>query len=135
MQEKDFLPKQVWFKRSFKIKILIFTDIEAGTIISFYNGLKVKSDSDWERPTPYKMFLEDNYDIDIPDSMTCLSNYNATLGHKVMMTYILLQLYKCDDNEQVKVMVILDFSNVLLRCVIASSQTVKQMSSIIPDLD
>ena len=48
------------------------------------------------------MFLEDNYDIDIPDSMTCLSNYNATLGHKVMMTYILLQLYKCDDNKQVK---------------------------------
>lgn len=63
------------------------TDIEAGTIISFYNGLKVKSDSDWERPTPYKMFLEDNYDIDIPDSMTCLSNYNATLGHKVCHSF------------------------------------------------
>lgn len=34
------------------------TDIEAGTIISFYNGLKVKSDSEWERPTPYKMYLK-----------------------------------------------------------------------------
>ena len=77
--------------RPFKMKILMFIDIEAGTIISFYNGLKVKSDSEWERPTPYKMFLEDNYDIDIPDSMTCLSNYNATLGHKVMMSSILLK--------------------------------------------
>ena len=97
MQEKDFLPKQVGYDiRPSEMKILMFTDIEAGTIISFYNGLKVKSDSEWERPTPYKMFLEDNYDIDIPDSMTCLSNYNATLGHKVMMSSILfkkLQMY------------------------------------------
>ena len=91
MQEKDFLPKQVGYDKAFKMKILMFIDIEAGTIISFYNGLKVKSDSEWERPTPYKMFLEDNYDIDIPDSMTCLSNYNATLGHKVMMSSILLK--------------------------------------------
>ena len=92
MQEKDFLPKQVGYDiKPSKMKILMFTDIEAGTIISFYNGLKVKSDSEWERPTPYKMFLEDNYDIDIPDSMTCLSNYNATLGHKVMMSSILLK--------------------------------------------
>ena len=66
---------------------MLLTDIEAGTIISFYNGLKVKSDSEWERPTPYKMYLEDNYDIDVPDSMTSLSNYSATLGHKVEQDY------------------------------------------------
>ena len=59
------------------------TDIEPGTIISFYNGLKVRSGGDWERPTPYKMFLDENQDIDIPAPMTSLASYSATLGHKV----------------------------------------------------
>ena len=78
----------------------VITDIEPGTIISFYNGVKVRSEGDWERPTPYKMLLDENNDIviinvisnwtvwqentqDIPDSMTSLQSYSATLGHKV----------------------------------------------------
>ena len=77
----------------------VITDIEPGTIISFYNGVKVRSEGDWEKPTPYKMLLDENNDIviinvisnwtvwqntqDIPDSMTSLQSYSATLGHKV----------------------------------------------------
>lgn len=63
------------------------TDIEQGTIISFYNGVKVRSGGDWERPTPYKMFLDETQDIDIPDSMTSLASYSATLGHKVCHSF------------------------------------------------
>ena len=59
------------------------SDIDAGTIISFYNGVKVRSDGDWERPTPYKMMLDESHDINIPDHMTSLDCYSATLGHKV----------------------------------------------------
>ena len=59
------------------------TDIEPGTIISFYNGVKVRAGGDWEKPTPYKMTLDEENDIDLPDSMTSLESYSATLGHKV----------------------------------------------------
>ena len=62
------------------------SDIDAGTIISFYNGVKVRSDGDWERPTPYKMMLDESHDINIPDHMTSLDCYSATLGHKVAGT-------------------------------------------------
>ena len=43
----------------------------------------MRSGGDWERPTPYKMFLDETQDIDIPDCMTSLASYSATLGHKV----------------------------------------------------
>ena len=62
---------------------MLTSDIDAGTIISFYNGVKVRSDGDWERPTPYKMMLDESHDINIPDHMTSLDCYSATLGHKV----------------------------------------------------
>lgn len=62
-------------------------DIDVGTIISFYNGIKVRSDHEFERPTPYKMLLDDDHDIDIPDTMTTLDNYSATLGHKVCHSF------------------------------------------------
>ena len=66
-------------------KYVLIADIEAGTIISFYNGMKFRSDHEWEKPTPYKMLLDENYDIDVPDSMTSLQSYSATLGHKVQI--------------------------------------------------
>ena len=44
---------------------------------------QVRSGGDWERPTPYKMFLDETQDIDIPASMTSTASYSATLGHKV----------------------------------------------------
>ena len=65
---------------------MLSLDIDAGTIISFYNGVKVRSDGDWERPTPYKMMLDESHDINIPDHMTSLDCYSATLGHKVAGT-------------------------------------------------
>ena len=45
--------------------------------------MKVRAEGDWEKPTPYKMTLDEENDIDLPDSMTSLESYSATLGHKV----------------------------------------------------
>ena len=50
------------------------TDIEPGTIISFYNGVKVRSEGDWEKPTPYKMLLDENNDIVI---INVISNWTV----------------------------------------------------------
>eukprot|EP00092_Neocalanus_flemingeri_P101392 GFUD01129637.1.p1 GENE.GFUD01129637.1~~GFUD01129637.1.p1 ORF type:complete len:350 (-),score=82.60 GFUD01129637.1:81-1130(-) len=58
-------------------------NIDVGTVISFYNGVRVRSGHDWEKPTPYKMVLDETSDIDLPENMTSLENYRATLGHKV----------------------------------------------------
>jgi len=63
------------------------TDIEVGTIISFYNGLKVRAGFDWEKPTPYRMILDDANDLDVPDDMTSLQSYRASLGHKVCHSF------------------------------------------------
>jgi len=62
-------------------------DIDVGTVISFYNGVRVRSGHDWEKPTPYKMMLDDTSDIDLPENMTSLDNYRATLGHKVCHSF------------------------------------------------
>ena len=61
--------------------------IDVGTVISFYNGVRVRSGHDWERPTPYKMLLDETSDIDLPENMTKLENYRATLGHKVCHSF------------------------------------------------
>ena len=58
-------------------------NIDVGTVISFYNGVRVRPGHDWEKPTPYKMLLDDSSDIDMPENMVKLENYRATLGHKV----------------------------------------------------
>ena len=71
------------------------TDIEPGTIISFYNGVKVRAEGDWEKPTPYKMTLDEENDIDLPESMTSLENYSATLGHKVSPQSSVLSSPQC----------------------------------------
>ena len=62
------------------------TDIDVGTIISFYNGVRVRSGYDWEKPTPYKMILDEDSDLDLPEKMTKLENYSATLGRYMMMS-------------------------------------------------
>ena len=62
-------------------------DIDVGTVISFYNGIRVRSGHDWERPTPYKMLLDETSDIDLPENMTRLESYRATLGHKVCLFF------------------------------------------------
>ena len=58
-------------------------DIDVGTVISFYNGVRVRPGHDWEKPTPYKMVLDETSDIDLPENMTKIENYRASLGHKV----------------------------------------------------
>jgi len=62
-------------------------DIDVGTVISFYNGVRVRSGHDWEKPTPYKMLLDETSDIDLPEDMARLENYRATLGHKVCHSF------------------------------------------------
>lgn len=62
-------------------------DIDVGTVISFYNGVRVRPGHDWERPTPYKMVLDETSDIDLPENMTKIENYRATLGHKVCHSF------------------------------------------------
>jgi len=62
-------------------------DIEVGTIISFYNGIKVPAGNDTDQPSPYKISLDENFDIDLPEEFTCLTAYSATLGHKVCHSF------------------------------------------------
>ena len=62
-------------------------DIDVGTVICFYNGVRVKSTNDLGEPSPYKMILDETTDIDIPENMTDLENYSATLGHKVCHSF------------------------------------------------
>ena len=62
-------------------------DIDVGTVISFYNGVVASSGHDWEKETPYKMVLDEESDLDMPESMTRVDNYNAPLGHKVCHSF------------------------------------------------
>jgi len=65
-------------------------DIEAGTVIAFYNGLAVKaaSEKDDNRfPDEYRILLDSTTDLDMPPEMTDISNYCATLGHKVCHSF------------------------------------------------
>jgi histone-lysine N-methyltransferase SETD7 len=62
-------------------------DIELGTVIAFYNGVRVLAETDTDRPTPYKISLDDDYDLDMPDEFITLSKYNATLAHKVCHSF------------------------------------------------
>jgi len=63
-------------------------DIEEGTVISFYNGVKVRPGQDTDRPTPYRMILDETSDLDMPDSVgEKLEVYRATLGHKACHSF------------------------------------------------
>jgi len=63
-------------------------DIEEGTVISFYNGVKVRPGQDTDRPTPYRMILDETSDLDMPDSVgESLEVYRATLGHKACHSF------------------------------------------------
>ena len=62
------------------------TDIEESTVIAFYNGTRLdvldpdNSDIyDW----PYKISLNEDWDLDIPEGLRTTDKYKATLGHKV----------------------------------------------------
>ena len=62
-------------------------DIDVDTVISFYNGVTVSSGHDPEKETPYKMVLDEESDLDLPESMTSLENFRATLGHKICHSF------------------------------------------------
>ena len=63
-------------------------DIEADTVIAFYNGTRfTKNDALINEDSPYKIYLDDKFDLDIPDNMMSTSQYKATLGHKVCHSF------------------------------------------------
>ena len=63
-------------------------DIEADTVISFYNGTRFAKDDPLIRDdSPYKIYYDETIDIDIPEDMTCTSKYKASLGHKVCHSF------------------------------------------------
>jgi len=63
-------------------------DMDQGTVISFYNGVKVRPGADSDRPTPYRMILDETSDLDMPDSVgENLEVYRATLGHKACHSF------------------------------------------------
>ena len=64
-------------------------DIEAATVISFYNGTRFQvNDKSANENSNYKITFDANYDLDIPDEMISLENYRATLGHKVCHSFV-----------------------------------------------
>eukprot|EP00093_Oithona_nana_P000825 00825.XXX_3564_2293_1 [CDS] Oithona nana genome sequencing. len=63
-------------------------DIEASTVIAFYNGTRFKIDDPKNRlDSCFKINFNEEYDLDIPDDMTSTSNYKASLGHKVCHSF------------------------------------------------
>jgi len=63
-------------------------DIEVGTVISFYNGLRVDAGRDSYKPSPYAMTLDEKIDLDLPEEMTSIDAYAASLGHKVCHSFV-----------------------------------------------
>jgi len=63
--------------------------VEAGTVVSFYNGTRVEpSDTtDISENNDYRIVLDEKYDLDIPIDMISLTQYSATLAHKVCHSF------------------------------------------------
>ncbi|XP_023322597.1 histone-lysine N-methyltransferase SETD7 [Eurytemora carolleeae] len=61
------------------------TDIEVGTVISFYNGIRIPplEGIDSHDLRDYRISLDDDLELDIPLDMISTSEYCATLSHKV----------------------------------------------------
>ena len=63
-------------------------DIEASTVIAFYNGTRYKIDDPKNRvDSCFKITFNEDYDLDIPEEMTSVANYKASLGHKVCHSF------------------------------------------------
>ena len=60
-------------------------DVEESTVISFYNGIRydVKDTTIEMENCPYKISLNEDIDLDIPEDMISTDKYKATLAHKV----------------------------------------------------
>ena len=73
--------------------VFLKTDVVAGTVVAFYNGIRVTKadDSSWG-DCSYRIFIkneeseeaDDEYDIlDIPPEFRGTNSYSATLAHKI----------------------------------------------------
>ena len=61
------------------------TKILNGHIVALFNGVRQKSD---EKSSDYRIKLNGDTDIDIPDEYTHIKNYCATLGHKANHSFV-----------------------------------------------
>jgi len=62
-------------------------DVEQGTVISFYNGVRVDHDEDDTSPSDYNIAFDTTHDIDVPDDMARTETYKATLAHKACHSF------------------------------------------------
>lgn len=63
-------------------------DLDSATVISFYNGLRYKSNkNNNNKDHGYKLNLNPDTDIDIPPQWADTANYTATLGHKICHSF------------------------------------------------
>ena len=65
-------------------------DVEESTVISFYNGVRydVKDATIEMENCPYKISLNEDIDLDIPEDMISTDKYKATLAHKVSISIV-----------------------------------------------
>ena len=57
-------------------------DLDSGDICALFNGVRIQSSKNDIEISPYRIRLNGQIDLDIPDEMTDLNVYSATLGHK-----------------------------------------------------
>ena len=66
-------------------------DFSKGNLLALFNGVRSQTMrvGNHEEGSEYKIRLNGQIDLDIPDEMTSLEKYSATSGHKVslMMTH------------------------------------------------
>ena len=67
--------------------------IPKSSMICFYNGIRLRTSTHASQNMPhsdYRIRLNADLDLDIPDDCISLDNYCATLGHKVKLRASLL---------------------------------------------
>ncbi len=64
--------------------LFALTDLEDGTIIAFFNGVRIPTDGRKKSLefSDYRIGLNPDVDLDIPDEAKSVQAYRATLGHK-----------------------------------------------------
>ena len=69
--------------------VFLKLDVEAGVVVAFYNGVKLKTDlrdpeTDEWKDCAYRLYVDPDEFVDLPQEMaTDLSKYSASLGHKI----------------------------------------------------
>ena len=66
-------------------------NIGKGSLVAVFNGTRVRRMRTWttfeNRESEFMIRVDGNVDLDIPDELSCVSGYCATLGHKVCHSF------------------------------------------------